>query len=52
MSVHVLNIRECMGILTSLNIANLHRVMTMLKLKIKVDLPKLLGIVVSATQNG
>ena len=36
-SVYVRNIKKCMGILKSLNIVNLHRVMTMLKLKINVN---------------
>ena len=41
-----------MGILKSLSIVNLHRVMSMLKLKINVNLPQLLCIVISAAQNG
>ena len=41
-----------MGILKSLNIANLYRAMFMLKLKINLNLPQLLCIVVSAAQNG
>ena len=41
-----------MGMLKSLHIVNLHRVVTMLKLKINVNLPQLLCIVVSPTQNG
>ena len=41
-----------MGILTSLNIVNLYRVMSMLKLKINENLPPFLCIVVSAAQNG
>ena len=51
------NIQKCLGIriLKSLNIVNLHGVMTMLKLKINVNLPQLLCIVVwrvvTATQN-
>ena len=40
-----------MGIMKNLNTVNLYRVMSMLKLKINVDLPQLLGIVVSAAQN-
>jgi len=39
-----------MGILKSLNIVNLYRVMSLLKLKINVNLPQLLRIVVSAAQ--
>ena len=38
-SVYVQNIKKCMGILKSLNIVNLYRGMTMLKLKINVNLP-------------
>ena len=34
------------------NIVNLHREMTMLKLKIKVNLPQLLCIVISSAENG
>ena len=42
-----------MGILKSLNIVNLYdRVMSLLKLKVNVNLPLLLCIVVSAAQNG
>ena len=41
-----------MGILKSLYIVILYRVMPMLKLKINVNLPQLLCIVVSAAQNG
>ena len=41
-----------MGILKNLNIVNLHRVKSMLKFKINVNLPRLLCIVVSATLNG
>ena len=41
-----------MGMLKSLNVINLHRVMTMLKLKINVNLPQLLCIVISAAHNG
>ena len=48
-SVCVRNIKKCMGILKILNIINLHQVM---KLKLKVNLPQLLCIVVSAAQNG
>ena len=44
--------KKCMGILKSLNIVNLHRVMPMLKLKINVNLPRLLCIVISAALNG
>ena len=40
-----------MGILNSSNIVNLHREMTMLKLKINVNLPRLLCIVISAAEN-
>ena len=50
--LYVRNIKKCMGILKSLNIENLYRVMSMLKLKINVNLPQLLCIVVSAAQNG
>ena len=39
-------------ILKSPNIVNLHREMTMLKLKINVNLPQLLCIVISAAENG
>ena len=34
------------------NIVNLHRQMAMLKLKINVNLPQLLCIVISAAKNG
>ena len=51
-SVYVRNIKKCMGILKSLNIVNLHRVMTMLKLKINVNLSQLLCIIVFVAQNG
>jgi len=40
-----------MRLLKSLNIVNLYRVMSMLKLKINVNLPQLLSIVVSAAEN-
>ena len=39
-------------ILKSPNIVNLHREMTMLKLKINVNIPQLLCIVISAAENG
>ena len=39
-------------ILKSPNIVNLHRKMTMLKLKINVNLPQVLFIVISADENG
>ena len=39
-------------ILKSPNIVNLHREMTMLKLKINVNLPQVLCIVISAAENG
>ena len=42
------NVKKCMGILKSLKI----KVMSMLKLKINVNLPRLLCIVVSAALNG
>ena len=53
-SLYVRNIKKCMGILTSLYIVNLYQVMHMsaLKLKINVNLPQLLCIVVSVAQNG
>ena len=38
--------------LKSPNIVNLHREMTMLKLKINVNLPQLLCIVIAAAENG
>ena len=41
MSVNVRNIKKCMGILKNLNMVNLHRVMTMLKLTINVTLHQL-----------
>ena len=41
-----------MEILTSLNVVNLYRVMSMLKLKINVNLSQLMCIVVSVAQNG
>ena len=44
--------KKCMVILKSPNMVNIHREMTMLKLKINVNLPQLLGVVISATQNG
>ena len=50
--LYVRNIKKCMGILKSLNIVNLYRVMSMLKLKIDVNPPRLSCIVVSAAQNG
>ena len=40
-----------MGILKVLYIVNLHRVMSMLKFEIIVNLPQLLCVVVSAAQN-
>ena len=40
-----------MGILKSLNIVNLYRLMSMLKLKINIHLPQLLCIVISAALN-
>ena len=50
--LYVRNIKKCMGILKSPNIVNLHREMTMLKLKINVNLPQLLCIVISVAENG
>ena len=44
--------KKCMGVLQSLNIVSLHRVMSMLKLEIKVNLLQVLSIVVSAALNG
>ena len=44
--------QEMWQILKSPNIVNLHREMTMLKLKINVNLPQLLCIVISAAENG
>ena len=41
-----------MGILKNLNIVNLYRVMSVLKLKINVNLPHFFCIVVSAARNG
>ena len=41
-----------MGVLKCLNIVNLYRVLSLLKLKINVNLPQLLCIVVSAAQTG
>ena len=49
---YVRNMKKCMGILKSFNIVNTYRIMSMLKLKIYVNLPQLLCIVVSAVQNG
>lgn len=46
LSVYVRNIKTCMGISKSLNIVKLHGVLTMLKLKVNVNLPQLLCIVV------
>ena len=40
-----------MGVLKCLNIVHLHRVLSVLKLKINVNLRQLLSIVVSAAQN-
>ena len=51
-SVYVRNAKKCMGISKSLNIASLHQVITMSKLRINSNLPQLLCIVVSAAQNG
>ena len=48
--VYVRNRKKFMGILQNLNIVNLHRAMTMLKLKMNVTLPQLLRIVVSSAQ--
>ena len=45
-------LKKCMGTLKSLNIVNLYQVMSMLTLKISVNLPHLLCIAVSAAQNG
>ena len=50
--LYVRNIKNRMGILKSLNIVKLYEVMSMLKLKIDVNLPQLLCIVVNAAQNG
>ena len=50
--MHVRNVKKCIGILKSLNIVNLYRVMSVLKLKINVNLPQLLSIVVFVAQNG
>ena len=44
--------KEMYGILKSLNIINLYRVMSLSKLKININLPQFLGIVVSAALNG
>ena len=52
MSVYVRNLKKCMGILKSLNMVNLRRGVSMLKLKINFHLPELLCIVVSAAENG
>ena len=50
-SVYVRNIKKCMGILKSLNIVNLYRGMSKLRLKINVKVPHLLCIVVSVALN-
>ena len=50
--LYVQNIKKCMGILKTLNIVNLYQGMSMLKLKMNINLPQLLCIVVSAGQNG
>ena len=49
---YVRDIKKCIGILKSIDIVNLYRVMSTLKLKINVNLPQVLCIVVSAAQNG
>ena len=50
--LYVRIIKKCLGILKSFNIVNLYRVMSVLKLKINVNLPQLLSTVVSGAQNG
>ena len=53
MSVNVQNIKKMYGrILKSLNIVNFYRGMSKLKLKINVNVPQLLCIVVSVALNG
>ena len=44
--------RNVWEVLKSPNIVNLHQEMTMLELKINVNLPQLLCIVISAAENG
>ena len=50
--LYVRIIEKCLGVLKSLNILNLYRAMSMIKLKINVNLPQLLCTVVSGAQNG
>ena len=50
-SVYVRNIKKYMGILKSLNMVNLYRGMSKLKLKINVEVPRLPCIVVSMALN-
>ena len=49
--LRVRNMKKCMGISKCLNIVNLHRALSMLKIKINVNLRQLLSVVVSAAQN-
>lgn len=44
--------QKCMGTLKSINIVNLHRIMTMFKLTINVNRLRLLCVLVSVAQNG
>ena len=50
-SVYVRNIKKCMGISMSLNIVNLNRGISKLKLKINVNLPQLLCTIVFVALN-